>query len=281
MSKLFKLKEWLTIRDAAKHISSAINESVLEADILQLALDGHLKLSVLIVNGAYVRKCAVVDLFEVEFDDVPTLDGLGTIKIPKNGRLFTKDGDVFQVQKDVIDLSAGVWDLPLCGGERVDVEYRFQQLTDQINVTAVSLDGVFVRTRDGEFLELQTHFSENEFFDKSKLKKPFKCNENFHPAGGLPEDSYFVVRTTAIVEFLKSIENAPEQTEKPLTTTERNSLLTIIAALCKEAKLDYKTHSKTAGLIQSTAASLGISIGETTIEGHLKKIPNALAGRMK
>jgi hypothetical protein len=68
---------------------------------------------------------------------------------------------------------------------------------------------------------------------------------------------------------------------RPLLTTERNTLITIIAVLCKEAKLDYAKAAKTAGLIQSTAAGMGLSIGETTIEGHLKKIPNALATRMK
>jgi hypothetical protein len=76
-------------------------------------------------------------------------------------------------------------------------------------------------------------------------------------------------------------ENNYELLDKPLTTRERETLLTIIAALCKEAKLDYTKHSKTAGLIQSTAATMGLSIGETTIEGHLKKIPDALATRMK
>lgn len=69
--------------------------------------------------------------------------------------------------------------------------------------------------------------------------------------------------------------------EKPLNTRERNTLLTIIAALCKEAKLDHTKSAKTANLIQSTAARMGLSIGESTIEGHLKKIPNALASRMK
>jgi hypothetical protein len=69
--------------------------------------------------------------------------------------------------------------------------------------------------------------------------------------------------------------------EKTLGTTERNTLLTIIAVLCKEAKLDHTKPSKTAGLIQSTAAGMDVSIGETTIEGHLKKIPNAMETRMK
>lgn len=72
-----------------------------------------------------------------------------------------------------------------------------------------------------------------------------------------------------------------EGDDRPLASRERNTLLAIIAALCKEAKLDYTRHAKTAGLIQATAARMGVDIGETTIEGHLKKIPDALATRMK
>lgn len=68
---------------------------------------------------------------------------------------------------------------------------------------------------------------------------------------------------------------------KPLSTRERNTLLTIIAVLCKDLDYDTKKHAKTAGLIHSTAAEMGLSIGESTIEGHLKKIPDALAARMK
>ena len=71
------------------------------------------------------------------------------------------------------------------------------------------------------------------------------------------------------------------QGEKPLLTRERNTLLTIIAALCKDAGYDYTKHAKTAGLIQSTGEKMGVSIGETTIEGHLKKIPDALGSRAK
>ena len=75
--------------------------------------------------------------------------------------------------------------------------------------------------------------------------------------------------------------NAMSQAEKPLSNRERDTLLTIIAALCKEAKIPYDKPAKAAGMIQSTAATMGVSIGETTIEVHLKKIPDALATRMK
>ena len=44
MSKLFKLSEWLTLDDAAKHLSTALGEPVKVADVYRLALDGHLTL---------------------------------------------------------------------------------------------------------------------------------------------------------------------------------------------------------------------------------------------
>lgn len=69
--------------------------------------------------------------------------------------------------------------------------------------------------------------------------------------------------------------------EDCLKTRERNTLLCIIAALCKEAEIDYSKPAKAANIIQGAVASLGASIGESTIEGHLKKIPNAVESRMK
>lgn len=80
---------------------------------------------------------------------------------------------------------------------------------------------------------------------------------------------------------LKNAAQARAPIDRQLKDRERNTLLTIIAVLCKEAKLDHTKSAKAAGLIQSTAAEMGISIGETTIEGHLKKIPDALGTRMK
>lgn len=69
--------------------------------------------------------------------------------------------------------------------------------------------------------------------------------------------------------------------EKPLGTRERDTLLTIIAVLCDEAKIPRNKTAKAAALIQGMAAKMGVSIGETTIEVHLKKLPDALAARMK
>jgi len=69
--------------------------------------------------------------------------------------------------------------------------------------------------------------------------------------------------------------------EKPLNTRERETLLTIIAALCKEYKIEISKPSKAADLIQSMTDSLGAHVAKRTIEEHLKKIPDALVTRMK
>jgi hypothetical protein len=91
----------------------------------------------------------------------------------------------------------------------------------------------------------------------------------------------FLIEEVARFETQQGRQDLQKIPEKLLQTKERHTLLAIIAALCEDAGYDITKHSKTAGLIQSTAARMGLSIGETTIEGHLKKIPDALGARTK
>ncbi len=62
VSWLFKLKKWLTLEDAAQHLSIILGEDVSESDVLHLALGGRLKLSVRFVNHASARRRRVVPL---------------------------------------------------------------------------------------------------------------------------------------------------------------------------------------------------------------------------
>ncbi|RBP59481.1 hypothetical protein [Brenneria salicis] len=47
MKKLFKLKEWLTLEETARRLTTSFQEEVSIADCLQLALDGHIIISAL------------------------------------------------------------------------------------------------------------------------------------------------------------------------------------------------------------------------------------------
>lgn len=75
--------------------------------------------------------------------------------------------------------------------------------------------------------------------------------------------------------------NDTELTERELTNKERETLLIIIAALAKEAKIDIAKISKAGDLIANMTQLIGAPIGATTIETHLKKINQAIANRTK
>lgn len=66
-----------------------------------------------------------------------------------------------------------------------------------------------------------------------------------------------------------------------LNGSERETLLIIIAALAKEYKVDIQKTSKAGELIARLTQQLGANVGATTIETHIKKIPQALQNRAK
>lgn len=69
--------------------------------------------------------------------------------------------------------------------------------------------------------------------------------------------------------------------QRPLKARERNVLLTIIGVLCQEAGIDVTRHAKSAVTLKRISESMGLSIGETTIENKLKLVATALEGHMK
>ena len=85
---------------------------------------------------------------------------------------------------------------------------------------------------------------------------------------------------TKIVNYLKLFDNTDNNLVANLTDVkkvssmsdrEKNTLLVIIAALAKEAKVDISKVSKSSELIANLTHLLGAPIGATTIETHLKK----------
>ena len=64
--------------------------------------------------------------------------------------------------------------------------------------------------------------------------------------------------------------------DRPLEWKERATLLVIIAALAKLAKVDIDKPSKAAVAIESQIALMGCHMGVRTIEVHLNRIRDAL-----
>lgn len=68
--------------------------------------------------------------------------------------------------------------------------------------------------------------------------------------------------------------------DKHLTTRERRTLLTIIAALCKKAGIDIKSR-KAAAAILSAADELGTPVSDDTARGVIRDIPDAIERRSR
>ena len=87
LKKLLKLKDWLTVPDAARHFSILFGDDVSEADVLRFALDGHLTLSVHFVNHATAQCGKIIPLADAEIVEVPNIFGGGVFEMLKGLRL--------------------------------------------------------------------------------------------------------------------------------------------------------------------------------------------------
>lgn len=66
MSKLLKLKSWLSLDEAAKTISTLLGESVDILGLYRFALDGHIKLSINLVNPTPIRKVSLIRAEDIQ-----------------------------------------------------------------------------------------------------------------------------------------------------------------------------------------------------------------------
>jgi hypothetical protein len=321
MSKLFKLSEWLTLDDAAKHLSTALGEPVKVADVYRLALDGHLTLSVNFVNGAKGKMGKIVGRSGIKWHEFSEGFPLPDELIQKNGKpirvmeSLKVDDKRYINFEDKVRTVSDVWDLMMIGAERLDVEHYYQGLTGGVDITLTCLGGVFVE-RNGRVCQLMESPDKNEYYPGSKaqkamieayissgkvesekaeeLREQFRIDaeilqeksifgwddDMYYPAGGLPNDSVLVVRTSAIMDFLQSVNGEPAKTEKPLSTKERQTLLVLIAAMCKQARLDWKAKGVSVAIASATE-EIGAPVTDDTIRKILKQIDEAVASRSK
>jgi len=287
MSKLFKLKQWLTLPEAAKHLSILLGEETTEADILRFALDGHLMLSVNVVNHSFGRLGKIVSFMETEWflshplgeidasspqliSNLSSLVGLpvnlteAISKLPADDwnkyyyflRSIQIDGERFINLEGSISPIEGLWDLPMFGAEQLDIENKYQMLSGGPEVTLHNLDGVFLALGD---TICQLH------------------ENGKYPSSNIPDDFVLVIKTEELRRFEEILS---ESTPKPLNTTERNTLLTLIAALCKFESIDPLARSTTAEIVKMTE-DLGAPISDDTVRKVLGQLKNAVESRTK
>ena len=235
---LRKLREWLTIEEAASELSTALSEDVDASDVLRLVLDRQLQLSIYLPAKTTAR-CRKLD------EDTP---------------------DAPWTRREI----GGVWDVPMRGRGKSQIEYDYQMLCRRTSVLKETPVGAWVKQED---LLCQIPPDMGSDFGSR--------HESEFPVGSL-----LVVRRPALEEFIRQHVPAQAPTsaslDRPLKERERATLLTIIAALAKTAEIDVSQPSKAGGQIEAlTTQAVGIRIPARTVENHLKAIPDALERRSK
>lgn len=219
MSKLFELKDWLSLAETTKHLSPILKVEVSEADVLRLGIDDHLKISIRFLNGAGLHKLIPIQLTPEEedilFSDVLEDD---TAEHPDKGRILYSDGKYYQIDHVLEVIEREVCDLSPVGGGRDYLEDQYQTQTDGHNVVVAR--GLIVKRSDGQLYQIQ------------KLDYPFYDDPRpSTPATSLPKDSALVVRPTAIQEFLAALLYSDHPQSEPLDQRAETTYLNIIGGL--------------------------------------------------
>lgn len=226
MSNLLKLKEWITLGDAAKYMSNLWAEDVSEADILRFALDERLVLSVVFGTSAYAKKLVPIDESEARWETLRRDDGT-TFKIPTGGTVDFRS-QWYKRVPEVDAINCGPWDLAMDEGVPLDVLSRLSQLTSE---PAGYERGsyVYVMSIHGDLYLLQRHIEFDRF--GSRGERPYWHADNFSDSSRLPEVHTLVIRTKVLQDFMDATSNSPKKQDTALGSRERTSYLNIIGAL--------------------------------------------------
>lgn len=265
MSKLFKLKEWLTVPDAAKHLSVLFGEEVNEADVLRLALDGHLILSINFLNFTYARLGYIVSSYQ-EVKNKKSTNGIrGYFPFLDSNKNNFHSEKLFFIYSDRPGSIKGLWDLPMIGGEKRNVEYEYQTLIGGPEVKNYFFDICLIKDLQGQIYSLLACDGDNRSIEDSE----------FYEATKFPSDSVLVVRTTALREFEqlgaksdnKNIQSFKESTRKT------ENLLSAFTAIAIDA-YGYDPRSLKSNAPQDIANAMSnhrVSFDAKTIRNWLKE----------
>lgn len=237
MSKLLKLKQWMTVAEAAERLTVAAGETVTEADLLLFALDSHLPISVFFTTETFAQPCMILPVSDREEHEATSATAVqpNTDAESESAPLEVEPAETVQaLARTTIDkthiiltpitthspvLINGLWDLAMIGGE---IDFVKNQLMDRLSKQEVtpSLDDLLIVDQEG-----------NEHFSLLRYEQAKAKENHYVPAARMPADALLVVRTNALLHFQKQLLTENVQPEKPFHPSERRSVGQIIVVV--------------------------------------------------
>lgn len=255
MKKLSQFKEWLSLTDAAKYLNIILGEEVSTADVLQLAIDGRLTLSIWLTTPIPAKAVTLTTLrssleklnLANHESGAPLSDKLDLLRPISNtdntdhwhafGKSlekywswrrennlvenFLQTGDRICIAEGVDDLR-GLYDLPMIGGERLDVESELSLLLGGEECETTCISGCFLKSPTNDCIyQIQTQNP-----DHAPNNQPgADDSDSFLPQMTLTGLGVWVVRTEALRSF------DPTEHETSFSSTKEKNLLRAIAIL--------------------------------------------------
>ena len=217
-----KLTPWLTVPEAAQHLTRALGKDITSAYVLRVGLIGQLKLSVHFPNLAQARRYVAPDCTE-EYEEHLQIVAARAAGLPDPVFDRRPPTPLEEECARVVVLREEVYDLPMVGGEKLDVEQEYQRQTGGPEVTLTAFDGTFVDSEDGIRYQLCKEDLTAGTSGVTPPDLPYYLEANVEPYRSpnsnasydrllrLPSDSVLVVRTAALDDFIaRTIEPADE-----------------------------------------------------------------------
>jgi hypothetical protein len=270
MSKLFTLKQWVTMTDAAKYLTVSFGEQVTEADVIQLALDGHLRLSLrLLASHLYARRWYKKLEGEIEYKEVEyhSHEGDSTGQ-PVFTRLEPVEGEVIflpefcgvgeKLQLGTCPIAYGrdhpgreIVDLPPTRYSRVFLLQCLDEVSRPLEPAEYDTGRLLIQEENGDLWQVESYDD---------------C---------LSQDIELVVRTKALRGLEQSFSSAANaKDEDRLSTREKNTLLKIIAGLTAANYKSYTGEKRTSTVSELVRdfQTIGIEdVKEDTIRKRLQE----------
>ena len=245
MSKLYKLKEWFSLEDAAKRLSSGLGEPVGVDDVLQLVIEGHLPLSWFarhvpadrVAQSCYLYHL-VAPIFEREYEPKVYVG-----PVMWNGdyayrtHVGFKKGDVLKPYavlewesvhgKQVVERLDGVYRLELaeCGAFKEWVHSLLTKTGGEL----ITLVGYFVSDADGTMWQILEHSPGGKYTALDGTIK--KVESSYLPSGEFPDPAELVIQRADIEAFEAHMAQGNQAAPRDTGPRERQTLLNIIGGL--------------------------------------------------
>lgn len=271
MRKIYKLKQWYSVDDAANRLSLTLGEEVSTAEMLELALDGQISLF------WYMRHVSVQ---EVEFQtrsimmplDIETMFGQ---ELNDQNSSMIQYASFFPFEdRTHVSILDGPHRLMLevCGA----LEDYFRAYLTNTGGDLISIDGFFVED------DKERTFQIMESFGGPYLKKMypdervnFSDVRGFYPSANWPEMSEIGFTKSEIEKFESELQ---DKEEKAVSSRERHTLYKMLIAMAKDGYGYDHVASKSPfpKELEGILDRLGLPVSDDTIRNKLKEASELL-----